>query len=53
MCRVTGFYFGKHLRRRFKVEQDADVFITARRSESRDRVRELGEIPLALVHLSP
>lgn len=40
-----------------KVEQDADVFITARRSESRceasDGVRELREIPLAVVHLRP
>lgn len=38
-----------------KVEQDADVFIAARRSESRSRAsdgaRELGEIPLARVYL--
>lgn len=40
-----------------EVEQDADVFITARRSESRCEasggVRELREIPLAVAHLRP
>lgn len=40
-----------------KAEQDSDVLITARLSESRceasDGARELREIPLALLHLRP
>lgn len=47
------FYFGKHLRQCNKVQQDADVLITARRSESRHRVRDLSRIPLALIQQSP